>query len=139
VPALADETVAFQAEVNQSSLVSNDCEGGVCTTVFQGAGALNIMGPTEYTFVVVQDFNTTPCSEFAGVMTFVGATGTITLSDIGYVCPGSGPYSFPYTISSNWVLTAGTGEFEGITGSGTSQGVIGGNGPVVHYSGTVSY
>lgn len=135
----ANPTVVFQAEVNQTEFVSSECEADVCHNVAQGFGAANIMGSVSFTFDFVQDFNITPCSPFSGVMTFEGESGTITLSDTGFVCLGSSPFGFPAVISSNWVITGGTGEFEGITGSGTSQGVIGGNGPVVHYSGTVSY
>ena len=135
----ANTTVAFQAAVNQSQLISQACEDGVCAVVSQGFGAANIMGPVSFTFDFVQDLNITPCSPFSGVMTFEGESGTITFSHTGFVCLGSSPFGFPASISSNWVITGGTGEFEGITGSGTSQGVIGGDGPIVHFSGTVLY
>jgi hypothetical protein len=137
-PAFAQETIALKGKVYQSKLISSSCTGGVCDELFEGSGAVNIMGSTSWRFHVVQDFNTTPCSEFSGVMTTKGATGTITWSDAGYVCPGSNPRN-PYTISGNWEIIGGTGEFEGITGSGSDQGVIGGSGPMVHYTGTVSY
>jgi len=138
--AFAEETVAFEATFNQSELISiDDCSNGVCSVVFQGRGAANIMGSMTWTFDFVQDFNITPCSPATGVITLKGESGTITLSDTAFVCLGPSPSTFPNVISSSWAITGGTGEFEGITGSGTSQGVIGGNGPVVHYSGTVSY
>jgi hypothetical protein len=139
-PGLADETVSFHAQVNQVSLVSQSCEAGVCELVFEGSGAANIMGPFTLTNHIVQDFNITPCNPITGEHTLVGATGSITIADAGTVCrnPAS-PSGFPSTVSTTWEITGGTGEFSGITGSGTSEGTIGGNGPVVHFSGTVSF
>ena len=76
----------------------------------------------------------------SGQITFSGATGSITLADTGTVCGNTAsPWLYPATIASTWEITGGTGQFSGITGSGTSQGTIGGNGPVVHFTGTVSY
>ena len=139
-PGLADETVSFHAQANQISLVSQSCEAGVCDLVFEGSGAANIMGPFTLTNHIVQDFTVTPCNPITGEHTLVGATGSITIADAGTVCRNSAsPSGFPFTISSTWEITGGTGEFSGITGSGTSEGTIGGNGPVVHFSGTVSF
>jgi hypothetical protein len=139
-PAPADETVPFQAQVNQLKLISSSCEARVCDIVFEGSGDANTMGPITFTIALVQDFNITPCNPVSGEITFLGATGSITLADRGTVCANTAsPYGFPAAISSGWKITGGTGEFSRITGSGTSQGTIGGNGPVAHFSGTVSY
>jgi hypothetical protein len=139
-PALADDTVSFHAQVNQTSLVSQSCNLGVCNLGFEGSGAANIMGPFTLTNHVLQDFTVTPCNPITGDHTLVGATGSITIADTGTVCRNSAsPSGFPFTISSTWEITGGTGEFSGITGSGTSQGTIGGNGPVVHFTGSVSF
>jgi hypothetical protein len=133
--ATADDTVRFEAQVNQVTLLSSSCEAGVCAVAFEGSGAANHMGRITFTIALVQDFNVTPCNPYTGSVTFTGATGSITLSDQGTVCGNTGPS----TISSDWHITSGTGEFNGITGNGTSRGTIGPNGPVVHFSGSVSY
>jgi hypothetical protein len=137
-PAVAQETTVFQAQLTQASLVSVSCEAGVCVLVFQGSGAANIMGPITWTAQIVQDFTTSPCSEALAEITLVGATGSITVTDnAGFVCPSPSPSGG--FITSVWEVTGGTGEFSGISGSGTSRGPIGGGGPVVHLSGTVSF
>jgi hypothetical protein len=139
-PGQADETVSFHAQVSQTSLVSQSCGAGVCDLEFEGSGAANIMGPFTFTNHIVQDFTVIPCNPITGEHTLVGATGSITIADAGTVCRNSAsPSGFPFTISSTWEITGGTGEFSGITGSGTSQGTIGGNGPVVHFTGSVSF
>jgi hypothetical protein len=139
-PGLADETVSFHAQANQTSLVSQSCAAGVCDLVFEGSGAANIVGPFTLTSHIVMDFTVTDCNPFTAEHTLVGATGSITIADAGTVCQNpDSPSGFPFTISGSWEIIGGTGEFRGISGSGTSQGTIAGNGPVVHFSGTVSF
>jgi hypothetical protein len=137
----AQNLVAFEGNLQQSRLVSQSCNGGVCDYMFEGSGTVNIMGAITWTNHVIQDFNGYPC--FPAVITeavLVGATGSITLSDsCGTVCPSGTHSGAPYTIESVWNVTGGTGAFSGIIGSGTNQGTIGGNGPNVHLSGTVVY
>jgi hypothetical protein len=132
--------VVFEAELTQTRLVSVSCDQGVCDLEFEGSAAANILGPATATASVVQDFNITPCNDAIAEITLTGARGSITLADLaGSVCPISSPSGFPQFISSSWEIVAGTGAFSGISGSGTARGPIGGAGPVVHLSGTVSY
>ena len=134
--------VGFDAQLNQSRLVSETCNGGVCNLVFQGSGSSNLMGAVTWTAQGVQDFNTSPCFMAAVTITLVGSAGSITVSDsCGIVCPSPTNNGQPYTIDSVWNVTGGTGSFSGITGSGTDQGTISPHGdrPVVHLSGVVSY
>jgi len=139
-PTVDGQVVAFNAQLNQSTLVSQSCNGGVCNFVFQGSGAVNIMGAVTWTANVVQDFNITPCNTASADITFVGTTGSITVSDsCGTVCPSATHNGFPATIEAVWNATGGTGQFSGITGSGTDQGTITGNGPVIHLNGVVVY
>ena len=136
----AQNLVALQGDLHQSTLVSQTCNGGVCESVFEGSGAMNIMGPMTWTVHATQDFNGYPCNPTVTVGTFVGATGSITITDTcGTVCPSATHSGGPYTIESVWNVTGGTGAFSGIIGSGTYQGTIGGNGPNVHLSGIVVY
>jgi hypothetical protein len=108
--------------------------------VFVGTGTVNIMGPVTVTIAVVQDFSGDPCDPYTSEATFVGATGSITISDVaGWVCPSATHYGFPFTIQGVWNVTGGTGEFSGIIGSGADQGTIAGNGPNVSLSGIVVY
>jgi len=141
VTARSSSLVAFDAQLNHSSLVSESCNGGVCNLVFQGTGSSNIMGPVTWTAQGVQDFNTSPCFAAAVTITLVGSTGSITVSDsCGTVCPSPTHNGGPYTIESVWNVTGGTGSFSGITGSGTDQGTITPpDAPVVHLSGVVVY
>ena len=136
----AQSLVALEGIIQQTRQVSITCNGGVCTAVFEASGSVNIMGRVSWTFTVVQDTNITPCNPAVAEATAVGATGSITTSDTcGIVCPSATHSGFPFTISDVFNVTGGTGQFSGITGSGTGQGTIAGNGPNVHLSGIVVY
>lgn len=125
--------------VRSGPSLSETCNDGVCTFVFQGTGTSNFMGPISWTGTVVQDFNVTPCNTVQAEITVVGATGSITVSDAcGIVCPGVGVGS-PNTIQSVWNMTGGTGEFTGITGSGTTQGTIDDQGLVLRLKGVLLF
>jgi len=139
-PTVDGQVVAFNAQLNQSTLVSQSCNGGVCNSVFQGSGSVNIMGAVTWTANTVQDFNITPCNTATADITFVGTTGSITVSNsCGTVCPSATHNGFPATIEAVWNATGGTGQFSGITGSGINQGTITPTGPVIHLNGVVVY
>jgi len=72
------------------------------------------------------------------VFTLVGATGSVTISGSGLVCDGLGPSGFPEFISTVGQVTGGIGEFSGILGNVSADGILAKRGPVVHMSGTVS-
>ena len=132
----AQNLVAFDATSHQNTLVSIVCNGDVCDIVFEGTGTVNIMGPVTVTIAVVQDLSGYPCDPYTADATFVGATGSITISDTaGWVCPSPGHG----TIQGVWNVTGGTGQFSGIVGSGADQGTFTGNGPNVNLSGVVVY
>jgi hypothetical protein len=137
----AQSLVAFEANALQLTAVSSVCNGDVCEVVFEGTGTVNIMGPVTVTIDVVQDFSGYPCDPYTSEATFVGATGSITISDVaGWVCPSATRFGFPQTIQGVSTVTGGTGEFSGIIGSGADQGTIAGNGrPNVHLTGIVVY
>src|SRR6266498_3286631 len=91
----AQSLVAFEATALQLTIVS---EG-----VFEGSGTVNIMGPVTVTIHVVQDLSGYPCDPYTAEATFVGATGSITTSDIaGWVCPSATRYGGPFTIQGVW-------------------------------------
>jgi hypothetical protein len=135
----AQNLVGLEGNLQQSRLVSQSCHDGVCDLVFEGSGTVNIMGPITYTAQGSEDFNGYPCSTTVAEFTLVGATGSITISDTGVVCPSPTGHSVPYTIQTLWDVTSGTGQFSGIVGSGATEGIIGGQGPNVHLSGVVVY
>jgi hypothetical protein len=136
----AQNLVSISGNLHQATLVSSSCNGGVCEFVFEGSGAVNIMGPVTWTSHVVQDTNITPCNPGVSEATLVGATGSITTVDTcGIVCPSATHFGGPGTINTVCNITGGTGEFSGITGSGAYQGTIAGNGPNVKLSGIVVY
>ena len=140
ITAHAQSARAIEGHLERSTLVSINCIGGVCTAVFESSGSVNIMGRVNWTTTVVQDTNITPCNPAVSESTAVGATGSITLTDsCGIVCQSATHFGGPATISTVWNVTGGTGEFSGITGSGSSQGTIAGNGPNVSASGIVVY
>ena len=136
--AYAQNLVAFEATAHQLKAVSGVCNGSVCDFVFEGKGTVNIMGPVTVTIDVVQDLSGYPCDPYTSQATFVGATGSITVSDTaGWVCPSVGG---PGTIQGVSNVTGGTGQFSGIIGSGADQGTFDGQGrPNVHVTGVVVY
>ena len=139
-PVLAQQTRDFEAELHHFSAPAGPCENGVCNFVTYGYGFTNLMGSVTVTVVLTWDFNTTPCFTLDPmVWTLVGATGSVTISASGVFCEPRGLDTFPQYVSAVGVVTGGTGEFSGITGSVTIQGPAGGQGPIVHMSGTVSY
>ena len=125
---------AFEATAHQLTLVSSVCNGDVCEFVFEGRGTVNLMGSVTVTIDVIQDLSGYPCDPYSSVATFVGDTGSITISDAtGWVCPSATGFGRPATIQGVSTVTGGTGEFSGIIGSGADQGTIAGNGrPNVH-------
>lgn len=132
--------VEFEAQFYDGSLTSVVCNQGVCDLEFAGSGVANIMGQVTFTNHVVEDFTSGPCNDAPAEIVITGATGSISLADVtGSVCPNPSGMPTMGFISAHWEVTGGTGEFEGIEGSGISRGPIGGNGPAVHLSGTVSY
>ena len=135
----AQSLVAVEATTHQLTMVSSVCNGDVCEFVFEGRGTVNIMGPVTVTIDVVQDLSGYPCDPYTSVATFVGATGSITISDTaGWVCPSATHSGFG-TIQGVWNITGGTGQFSGIIGAGADQGTFTGNGPNVHLTGIVVY
>jgi hypothetical protein len=141
-PGLAAENVPFEAELHHFSAPAGSCQNGVCTYVSYGYSFSNLMGPlVRVTVHFVWNFNTTPCSTLDPLeFTLIGETGSITISGSGSICPGLNPgLGIPQFFTGAGEITGGTGEFSGITGSVTSQGVLSSDGPVVHMSGTVSY
>src|SRR5438552_4822350 len=137
----AQSLVAFEATAHQLTGVSSVCNGDVCEFVFEGRGTVNIMGSVTVTIDVVQDLSGYPCNPYTSVATFIGDTGSITISDAaGWVCPSATHSGFPGTIQGVSTVTGGTGQFSGIIGSGADQGTIAGNGnPNVHVTGIVVY
>ena len=141
-PAMAAESVPFQAELHHLSPPAGSCQDGVCTYVSYGYAFSDVMGPlVKVTATFVWDFTTEPCSTLDPLeFTLVGATGSITVDGSGSICPGLNPErGIPQYFVASGKVTGGTGEFTGITGSTTSFGTLGPNGPVFHMSGTVSY
>jgi hypothetical protein len=131
ITAHAQSLVAFEATAHHLTIVP----GG-----FAGTGTVNIMGAVTVTINVVQDLSGYPCDPYIAETTFVGATGSITISDTcGWVCPSATRFGGPGTIQGVWNITGGTGQFSGIIGSGADQGTIAGSGPNVQWSGIVVY
>ena len=102
------------------------CNGDVCDFVFEGNGAVNIMGPVTVTIMSWRTTAAIPATPTPPETTFVGATGSITISDTaGWVCPSPGRGK----IQGIWNVAGGTGQFSGIVGSGADRGTFSGNGP----------
>ena len=142
VPAPAESTVSFEATFHHFTTPEGSCVDEVCNYISLGYGTVNIMGSP---FVVVRasvvwNFNTSPCSTLESAQfTLFGETGSITISGTGTVCPGNSPEGFPASTSFVGVITRGTGEFSGISGTITGQGLTVAIGPVLHLSGDISH
>jgi hypothetical protein len=124
ITAHAQSLRAFQAQLGQSTITLVGCNGDVCNYVFEGTGSANIMGRVTWTANAVRDFSGYPCNTGTAEVTLVGATGSITVSDIcGIICPDATHFGFPRSGSEVWNVTGGTGEFSGIVGSGSTQSI----------------
>ena len=107
----AQSLVAFEATAHQLTGVSSVCNGDVCEFVFEGRGTVNIMGSVTMTIDVVQDLSGYPCNPYTSVATFIGDTGSITISDAaGWVCRGLGRGSEPLGVG------CGTGSQDAVCG-----------------------
>jgi len=137
--ATASDGVAFEAELHHFSPPVGICVDGVCDFESHGYGFTNLMGPVTVDVEFTWDFTTTPCSTLDPlVFTLVGATGSVTVSGSGVVCDGLSPSGFPQFFSGTGQVTGGAGEFSGISGRVSAQGILA-RGPILHMSGSVAY
>jgi hypothetical protein len=138
--ATAAESVTFQGELHHFTPPAGTCDGGVCEYESHGYGFTNLMGSITVDVEFTWDFTTSPCSTLDPlVFSLVGATGSVAIEGSGVVCDAPEPSGFLQFFSGTGEVTGGTGEFAGISGSVTFQGVLAKRGPVVHMSGPVSF
>jgi hypothetical protein len=134
----------FNAEVKGHTLRSVSCEGANLCTDAVIAG----FGSAEYRFTTTGfAFISKACGSYAATTTFTLQDGsTLTLSAAGTIC-GRG-HSFikgslesfgnPRVISGTWIVQAATGQFVGMTGSGTNTLQFAGTSRRGTYSGTLA-
>jgi hypothetical protein len=134
----------FNAEVRGHTLRSVSCEGAnLCSdAVIAGFGSAGYrFTTTGFAFI------SEACGSYAATTTFTLEDGsTLTLNEAGTIC-GRGPsfvkgslesFGNPRVISGTWVVQAATGQFVGMTGSGTNTLQFAGASRRGTYSGTLS-
>jgi hypothetical protein len=113
-----------------------------------GQTTLDGFGPAEFS-ILFTDFVPTSdaCGDYTAVVTFMLDDGSVlTLDEVGVAC-GSGPsflkgplftaFGNPRSWSGTWQVNSGTGQFDGLTGSGADAGLTAGAAVRATYRGTV--
>jgi len=144
----ASGQTAFNAQVRGHITLPSGCPGGADLC---GQAIVAGLGPAEYLFFVGSFDPTTasrpcgvytPLGDYTATTTFtLGDGSTLTLDEAGTVCgPGNsfptGGISFgnPRTFSASWEVLDATGQFAGMTGSGTDTGLTAGSALKAVYS-----
>lgn len=102
-----------------------------------GQTILDGLGPAEYS-ILFTDFVPTSdaCGDYTAIVTFTLDDGSVlTLDEVGVAC-GSGntflkgplftSFGNPRSFSGTWQVDSGTGQFDGLTGSGADTGLTAG-------------
>lgn len=116
------------------------------TLVFCGDGTLPGYGRASSTAFLTAPpapIPNTDCQSIHAIRTIAltDGTGTLTLAEVGSLCPRSGNAStrgHPYTVAKTYVIAAGTGVFAGATGSGSDVNRSAGNEQVSVLKGTLT-
>ncbi len=131
-PALASENFRATLKLNFSDVNVEFPEGQppILHITFEGEGHASGLGRvsvvTEVAEVAVDG-----CRPSVVVHTLTAAAGTVEITSNDEVCPHPSGMLAGSKISGAWTVTGGTGAFAGMTGSGTSGGVLAGEGNVV--------
>jgi hypothetical protein len=140
----AGAQTAFKAEVKGHAPKSVSCGGANLCANAVIAG----FGSAEYSFTTTGfAFISEACGSYAATTTFTLQDGsTLTLNEAGTIC-GRGisfvkgsltSFGNPRVISGTWVVQAATGQFAGMTGSGTNTLHFEGANRNGTYSGTLT-
>jgi hypothetical protein len=142
-PAAAAQT-AVTAKVKGHTTSSVSCDGAnLCANA-----VITGFGSAEYSFTTTGfAFISAACGSYAATTTFKLQDGsTLTLNEAGTIC-GRGlsfvkgsltSFGNPRVISGDWVVQAATGQFAGMTGSGTNTLHFEGANRNGTYSGTLT-
>ena len=148
---LATGTASAQSTVFDASVrdhltrPSGACPAGASLC---GQASIEGFGPAQYLFYVLSFAPTSnACGDYTATAIFtLGDGSTLTLDESGTAC-GAGPtflkgplfvaYGNPRTFSATWEVVGGTGQFSGMTGSGTDAGHTAGASLRASYRGTL--
>jgi hypothetical protein len=121
------QTTAFKAEIKGQILAPRGCPDGA---VLCGTATIDGFGPAQYRFFLTSfELTSERCGNYTATTTFTLQDGsTLTLDEAGAAC-GIGPsffkggersYGNPRTREGSWDVQSASGQFAGMTGSGTS-------------------
>ena len=136
MPAAASDLVPFRAVFQTVPVPTGSCGPGCIVLEIGGTGQATHMGRTEIagpSVVVV------PLAQQTGTSTLTGANGdAIVIAFAGRVHFEGPTAADPVTFEGEWEVIAGTGRFEGATGSGTYTGSATGPSGVLLLTGQLS-
>jgi hypothetical protein len=140
------QTTGFNAKINgHITRPSGGCPEGADLC---GQAAIDEFGSAQYLFFVTSFEPTSQaCGNYTATTTFtLGDGSTLTLDESGVVCGPDGSllkgplltsYGNPRTFSASWEVQDATGQFAGMTGSGTDAGLTAGAALYATYRGTL--
>ena len=146
-PTLAQTTISFDALFHEE-FAFEPCPTGDPAEPC-GVGHIRGFGKATVRFEFISGEPVDSCGHgiFVTTIALQDGSGTLVLEEDDTFCnpgssadaPGNQLHSFgnPFSIEGTWVVTSGTGVFEGATGSGTNSGRAGGDAIIDKYAGTI--
>ena len=151
VPAAGAQTISLEGRFHESAgrAVAHPCSP---PAFLCGRGVLEGFGTATSTFEVLTFTNFDPETSCADatvrytIMLTSGA-GTLVLTETGVVCfPGKSTlapgavksFGNPFSLTTTWTVTGGTGVFAGVSGSGSAKTHAAGDGGQSTLSGTIT-
>ena len=126
-PALASEEFRATAklDVAGAEIEFPDGQPPIVHITFVGEGTIAGVGRVSVVSLV-SEVQTEGCKPSVVTHSLTGIDFTLELTSIDEVCPHPSGMTAGSKITGNWTVSGGTGTYAGATGSGTSDGVIGG-------------
>lgn len=131
-PALGTEAFRATFKLNaQSVVVELPADGPpILHITFVGHGHASGLGRVDVV-TQVAELAVDGCRPSTVVHTLTGATGSLEITSEDEVCPHPSGKLPGSKIVGNWTISGGSGDFAGMTGTGHSDGVLGGGGNAV--------
>jgi hypothetical protein len=130
-PAFASESFRTTAKVSfaGAEIEFPENQPPIVHITFLGKGTIVGVGRVSVV-TLVSETQSGGCLPSVVTHTLTGADFTLEITSIDEICPHPSGKSAGSKIVGNWTVTGGTGTYAGASGSGTSAGVIGGQGNV---------
>lgn len=139
------QTTDFNAEVKDQTQYTAGCPDGASVC---GDAVVDGFGPAQYRFFLTSfEPKSESCGDYTATTTFTLQDGSrLTLDEVGVACGtgksffkgGERAYGSPRYRSGSWQVQAATGQFAGMTGSGTTTAHFAGAHVRATYSGTLN-